>query len=129
MFGGEVMASKKPTMILLSKTDITKEEVAELSDTEAWALIYSMRTRKAKDTRLQVCFTGFGYSEKKKLNDIASSRHFRVVSSVTRDLDFLCCGENAGPKKIERAEAQGVQILSKEQFVRLIETGEVPSAT
>jgi len=123
------MASEKPTMILLSKSDMTKEEISALSDAEAWKLIYSIRTVKAKDTRLQVCFTGFGTSKKQELNDLANSNNFKVVSSVTKKLDFLCGGENAGPKKIEKAEAQGVQFLNEEQFIQLIETGEIPNAT
>ena len=42
-----------------------------------------------------------------------------MVSSVTKKLDFLCGGENAGPKKIEKAESQGVQFLNEEQFIEL----------
>lgn len=121
------MASEKPTMILLSKSDMSKEEVSALSDAEAWKLIYSIRTVKAKETRLQVCFTGFGTSKKQELINSANANNFKVVSSVTKKLDFLCGGENAGPKKIEKAEAQGVQFLNEDQFIRLIETGEVPN--
>lgn len=62
------MASDKPNMILLSKTDMSKDEIAALSDGEAWKLIYLIRTTKAKDNRLQVCFTGFGTSKKTRIN-------------------------------------------------------------
>lgn len=123
------MASEKPIMILLSKSDMSKEEISALSDAEAWKLIYSIRTVKAKDTRLQVCFTGFGTSKKQELIDIANLNNFKVVSSVTQKLDFLCGGESAGPKKIEKAEAQGVQFINESQFIQLIETGEIPNAT
>ena len=123
------MASEKPTMILLSKSNMRKEQISELSDAEAWKLIYLIRTTKAKDTRLQGCFTGFGASKKQELINLANSNGFKVVSSVTQKLDFLCGSENAGPKKIEKAEAQGVQFLNESQFVHLIETGEVPNAT
>ncbi len=123
------MASEKPTMILLSKSDMSKEQISELSDAEAWKLIYSIRTVKVKDTRLQVCFTGFGTSKKQELIDLANSNNIKVVSSVTKKLDFLCSGENAGPKKIEKAEAQGVQFLDEDQFIQLIETGEIPNTT
>jgi NAD-dependent DNA ligase len=129
MLQGETMASEKPTMILLSKSDISKEDISALSDAEAWKLIYSIRTVKATDTRLQVCFTGFGASKKQELIDIANSNNFKVVLSVTNKLDFLCGGENAGPKKIEKAEAQGVQFLNELQFLQLIETGEIPNVT
>lgn len=123
------MASAKPTMILKSKSDKTSEEIEALSDAEAWRLIYSIRTDKAKDNRLQVCFTGFGTSKKEELANLAHDNRFKVVSSVTKKLDYLVCGDNAGPKKIEKAESQGVQFLNELQFVNLIETGEVPSAT
>ena len=121
------MASKKPTMILMSKSDMAKEEIEALSDADAWKLIYSMRSRKAQDNRLQICFTGFEASRKEELSEIAESHNFKVVSSVTKNLDFLCGGDNAGPKKIEKAESQGVQFLNESQFLNLIETGEVPN--
>ncbi len=79
------MASDKPTMILQSKTDMSKEEIATLSDGEAWKLIYSIRAAKAKDNRLQVCFTGFGTSKKQELIDLANDNTFKVVSSVTKN--------------------------------------------
>lgn len=120
------MATKKPTMILLSKTDMTKEEISVLSDAEAWDIIYSTRKTKAKDNRLQICFTGFGSTQKQELANFAEANNLNVVSSVTVKLDFLCGGENAGPKKIEKAESQGVQFLNANQFVKLIETGELP---
>jgi len=129
MLQGKIMASEKPTMILLSKSDMSKEKVSALSDAEAWKIIYSLRTTKAKDNRLQVCFTGFGTSNKQELIELANSNNFKVVSSVTKKLDFLCGGENAGPKKIQKAESQGVQYLDGSQFIRLIETGEIPNAT
>lgn len=123
------MASSKPTMILKSKSDMTSEEIEVLTDAEAWKLIYSIRTVKAKDSRLQVCFTGFGTSKKEELSNLAHDNRFKVVASVTKKLDYLVGGENAGPKKIEKAESQGVQFLNEQQFVHLVETGEVPSAT
>lgn len=119
------MASEKPTMILMSKTDMKKEEIDALADPEAWNLIYSIRSIKARDDRLQICFTGFGASKKEELANLATRHNFKVVSSVTKHLDFLCGGENAGPKKIEKAEAQGVEYLDEKQFLHLIETGEV----
>ena len=118
------MASQKPTRILLSKTDLNSDEVSNLSDTDAWKLIYSFR--KKADTSLQICFTGFGVSKKKELVHIAENSNMKVVSSVTKKLDFLCGGGNSGPKKIEKAESQGVQFLTESQFINLIETGETP---
>ena len=123
------MPTEKATMILQSKTDFTKGQIAELTDAEAWNLIYSIRSTKAKDNRLQVCFTGFGASKKVELTNLAQDKKFNVVASVTKKLDFLCGGETAGPKKLEKAIEQGVQILSENEFMNLIETGEVPIQT
>ncbi len=125
------MASEKPTRILLSKSDMSKDDISVLSDAEAWKLIYSIRTVKAKvkDTRLEICFTGFSPVKKQELIDMATSYNFKVVLSVTKKLDFLCGGENAGPKKIEKAESQGAQFLSESQFLQIIETGETPKET
>lgn len=106
-----------------------KEKISELSEAEAWKLIYSIRTTKAKDNRLQICFTGFGTSKKTELSNLALDNRFKVVSSVTQKLDFLCGGENAGPKKLEKAMLQGAQIISEEEFVNIIETGELPEET
>jgi hypothetical protein len=123
------MPSEKATMILQSKTDMAKEKIAELTDVEAWNLIYSIRSTKAKDNRLQVCFTGFGASKKIELTNLAYDKKINVVSSVTKKLDFLCGGETAGPMKLEKAIEQGVQVLSENEFMNLIETGEVPNQT
>lgn len=119
------MASDKPTTILLSKSDMSNDKISKLTDAEAWKIIYSIRTVKAKDSRLQVCFTGFGTTKKQELIDLANINQFKVVSSVTKKLDFLCGGENAGPKKIEKAESQGVQFVSDVEFVNLIKTDEI----
>lgn len=120
------MAGDKPTMILKAKTDMSKDEIAKLSDSEAWKLIYTIRTTKAKDNRLQVCFTGFGISKKIELENLAQENRFKVVSSITKKLDFLVCGDNSGPKKIEKAKSQGVELINEIEYVHLLQTGELP---
>ena len=67
-------------------------------------LIYSLGGKK--DKRLQVCFTGFGATDKNILGDLADSKDLNVVAFITAKLDYLVCGENAGEKKIEKAESQ-----------------------
>ena len=74
---------------------------------------------------LDVCFTGFKSDDKKRLIELAESKGFIVRSSVTQKLNFLCCGYNAGPKKIEKARNQGVIALNENQFTHLLETGEI----
>lgn len=75
---------------------------------------------------LEVCFTGFKKSDKEQLIELAESSGMFVRSSVTNNLNFLCCGYNAGPKKVEKSRHQGVVVLSETQFKTLLETGEIP---
>jgi NAD-dependent DNA ligase len=76
--------------------------------------------------QFEVCFTGFKKGDKDRLVQMSKDAGFFVRSSVTKDLDFLCYGFNAGPKKLEKARCQGVLVLSEKQFADLIENGEIP---
>ena len=79
-----------------------------------------------KEGKIEVCFTGFKKSDKDRLSSLAQECDMFVRSSVTKRLDFLCCGYNAGPTKIENARHQGVVILTEYQFTELLEIGEIP---
>ncbi len=46
----------------------------------------------------------------------------RVVSSVSKKLDYLIVGENPGSKLKKAKEISSVSIIDEEQFVRLLET-------
>ncbi len=76
-----------------------------------------------------ICFTGFKSDDKKRLKNIAEEKGLIIRSSVTRNLNFLCCGYNAGPRKIEKARSQGVIVLSESQFQVMLKTGEIPENT
>ncbi len=74
----------------------------------------------------EICFTGFKKADKIKLVELAESEKMFVRDSVTKNLEFLCCGYNAGPKKIEKSRHQGVLILNEEQFKTMLKNGEIP---
>lgn len=74
----------------------------------------------------EICFTGFGSIKKRELialTKAAKIDQFIVRTEVTKNLDFLCCGKNAGPVKISEAQAQGCYILDEAAFMNLLETG------
>jgi NAD-dependent DNA ligase len=100
--------------------ELSREDIEKMSWDVARAYYYAhkekWRANRPRDTRQSVCFTGFTASEKDALVKIAESRTLRVVQSVTTELHFLVCGANAGPKKLEKATAQGVAIMSEEDF-------------
>ena len=80
-----------------------------------------------KDRQFEVCFTGWPAPMKTYLLALAEEHGFIVRKSVTANLDFLVAGENAGPKKMQKATDQGVIVLDKQGFSALIFTGEIGS--
>ncbi|EHK9610786.1 hypothetical protein G8G18_004456 [Vibrio parahaemolyticus] len=83
-------------------------------------------TRLSSPDTMDVCFTGFSKADKTELANLANEKNMMVRQSVTKHLDILCYGYNAGPKKLESALSQGVMILNRNQFENLLATGEVP---
>jgi NAD-dependent DNA ligase len=119
------MPTEKLTRILLSKSPFSKEQISLMTDAEGWQWVYANKPPE-KEKLPEVCFTGFSDSEKHALCKLAADSGLAVVTTVTRHLLFLCAGENPGPAKLEKAEKQGVSVLSVEQFKQFLETGEVP---
>ena len=46
--------------------------------------------------------------------------------TVTKNLNFLIMGDNAGPTKINSAIDVGATLLDENEFKTMIETGEIP---
>ena len=120
------MAGEKVTRILKSKSNFTDEQISSMSDAEGWSWIYANKKPNPDKDKNQICFTGFSPAEKESLTLSAEEAGLKVVKSVTKSLNFLCTGDNAGPKKIEKARQQDVIILSVPQFSIMLETGELP---
>ncbi|EPJ0505245.1 BRCT domain-containing protein [Klebsiella variicola] len=66
-----------------------------------------------------ICFTGFGKNEKNELIETAKQRGYSVKGDVIKGLSYLCCGENAGPSKINKAKENGSVLLSVADFLNL----------
>ncbi|WP_439114667.1 BRCT domain-containing protein [Hydrogenophaga sp.] len=118
------MANEKVTRILKAKSPFSADQIAAMTDAVGWDWIYA-NAKPKKEKLTQVCFTGFAASEKAELSALAQAASLEIVGSVTKNLAFLCVGENAGPAKLEKAREQGNHILTKEQFLHLLETGEL----
>lgn len=93
------------------------------------------RTRRKQPTKpkqverkafLEILFTGFKKDQREELETAAVLKGMTVRKTVTVDLDFLCCGPNAGPVKQREAINAGAMLINTEQFKQLIETGELP---
>lgn len=79
-----------------------------------------------KDQCLEICFTGFKSQDRKMLEELASSKSILVRKSVTKNLDLLCIGDNAGPLKMQMAEHQGVCVITPDQLYDLVNDGVLP---
>lgn len=106
--------SEKLIKILLAKTELSEKEISSISEAEGWRMVYGMA--KKKDHRPQICFTGFRPEEMNNLIALAENNGLKVVKSVTVGLNYLCCGENAGPSKIEKAKENGVLLISSQEL-------------
>lgn len=58
--------------------------------------------------------------EREQLHDIVVKNGGRLVSSVSKKLDYLLAGDNMGPSKREKAESLGVRIISEADFEALM---------
>lgn len=61
--------------------------------------------------RLEILFTGFDKQTKSKLIHRARQRGHHVPWNVTKGLDFLVCGPNAGKMKLKRSMERGAKIV------------------
>ena len=109
--------SDKLLRIIRSKTELTETEIENLTEQKGWDIVYSLTVKKEKLN--EICFTGFSPNEKNEITQIAENNNFHIAKSVTANLTFLCCGDNAGPSKMDKAEKQGTILLNKEEFYKL----------
>ncbi|MBX2844304.1 MAG: NAD-dependent DNA ligase LigA, partial [Flammeovirgaceae bacterium] len=45
----------------------------------------------------------------------------KVISSISKKLDFLVAGDKMGPAKLEKAEKLEIKILSETEFLAMVE--------
>lgn len=98
---------------------------------QEWLDLANVRIkRKLKNTKLNVCFTGFTENQLSNLTKIANEKNFNVRKTITDSLHFLVVGNNniADHKKIKKADDELVLILTEQQFYHMLETGEIPTS-
>ena len=120
------MPSETLVRILRAKSPFSEEQISAMSDAAGWAWVYASSSAKKQDRGPQVCFTGFGAVDKAELTRHANEAGLEVVGSVTKGLAILCVGANAGAVKLASATRQGVRIMSQEEFMAFLSTGELP---
>jgi hypothetical protein len=73
-----------------------------------------------------VLFTGFKASGRTRLEKLAEDHKYIVRKSVSHGLTYVVGGYNAGPAKIADAKREGAMVMNEAEFVRLLDTGELP---
>ncbi|MCB0497710.1 MAG: NAD-dependent DNA ligase LigA [Cyclobacteriaceae bacterium] len=58
--------------------------------------------------------------EREELKKLIKSHNGKVVSSISKNLDYLIAGDKMGPSKKEKAEKLQVRIISEEDFESLL---------
>lgn len=81
--------------------------------------------RQPTDTRPQILFSGFKQADRSRLETLAEEHGLQVVKNPTIHLAFFCGGYNSGPVKTEAARENGAFILTEEQLIQMLKTGEI----
>lgn len=55
------------------------------------------------------------------IKEMIQSHSGKIVSSISSKVTYLLAGSDAGPSKLEKAKALGIEIITEEQFFKLIE--------
>lgn len=58
---------------------------------------------------------------RKELKEVIEANGGKNVGSISSKTSFILAGENMGPAKLEKAEKLGVEIVSEDDFIRMIQ--------
>ena len=67
--------------------------------------------------------------ERAEAEDLIKRYGGKLVTSVTKSLDYAVVGDDAGPKKIEQIEQFRIKTLDEDTFFALIRTRQPPRST
>lgn len=59
--------------------------------------------------------------DRKELKSLIEENGGKVLSGVSKNLNYLVAGENMGPSKRSKAEGLGIPIISENEFMKMIE--------
>ena len=103
-----------------------QESAAELD--ELLAAVTIRRAETPADDAVTVCFTGKMPEKRSFYEDIARSRSWVPVDSVSKNLTCLVCADvNGNSSKLKNARKYGVKILSLTEFLQ--QNSAVPAET
>ncbi len=120
------MLSEKLAAILRSKTSLSPETIAEMSESDGWKAVYALGTPKVRKAQ-SICLTGFGQAERDELAPAAATCGIKVASSVNQGILFLCVGDTPGPSKLAKAASLGIPVITASELRAFLEIGGRPT--
>lgn len=118
-----VMPSPKLIQILRSRSDLTDAQIIDLTDDQAWAIVYELdaqeKEKRDAERKPTVCFTGFNKADKAAIEANAIQRGLKPVQNVSNSLDYLVLGETPGHSKVAKAGELEISILYAHEFDQL----------
>ena len=116
---------KRSNILSMHKSfDDAKAEAIKVQ--KNYKILPRLKTERSNtENKLEVCFTGFSKNVKENLLSIAKKNNLFVRTEVTKKLDLLVCGENAGPAKLKQASKMSIpRVYGEEGFDDYLTTGE-----
>lgn len=98
-----------------------EKEIYELRKYFTFKSIYKT-TKELKEAKMDsVCFTGTCSKYKRSELSSLASKKFEVKDRVTKELTYLVCEDpNSGSSKIKKAEKDGINIISYDDFLKML---------
>lgn len=63
----------------------------------------------------------FAHHSRDEYKEMIEKNGGKNVGSISKKTSFILAGENMGPSKLEKAEKLGIQIMSEDEFLKLLE--------
>ncbi|MDN2483888.1 BRCT domain-containing protein [Vibrio agarivorans] len=110
--------------------ELTAQSVRLIGLTHAYNLVHTIDENRAALERQQssssvlagkrVVFTGTCSLSRSAMGDDAVSKGAMVDKRVTKDTDYLICGERTGQSKMDSAQKKGVTVISESDYWQLV---------
>lgn len=107
-----------------SESELLSEDANELLKSSK--LKPSTKVVRQITSKSEITFTGFSKVDRERLEIQAEHAGLTIKKDVTKRLAYICCGPNAGPTKTAKARDVGAVALTEQQFINLLNTGELP---
>lgn len=96
------------------------ENKDEINELRKFFIFEDVTTKSiiATESRGKVCFTGSAPISRNELTEKAEAAGWIVQSSVNKETTILACADpNSGSSKLQKAKANGTQVISYEDFI------------